>query len=97
VPEFDECVKTINNWEKYIQNLLPIQMVIQKGSTTKLKYLKETHTVTGIIIDSEKGYCMFQNTIETQLWAVKQNPPKRPYKNHFLSIYSMLRSSNPNN
>jgi transposase len=42
VPEFDECVKTINNWEKYILNSFtcPYTNGYTEGVNNKIKVLK---------------------------------------------------------
>jgi transposase len=42
VPEFDECVKTINNWEKYILNsfICPYTNGYTEGVNNKIKVLK---------------------------------------------------------
>lgn len=42
VPEFNECVKTINNWEKYILNSFtcPYTNGYTEGTNNKIKVLK---------------------------------------------------------
>ena len=53
IPQFEKCAHSMQNWLTGILTVLPKAVII------KLKFLKETHTVTKISEDSETAFYIY--------------------------------------